>query len=165
MSFAQDGRNDYRRFECTAGTSDKFWEIRAIDRVQFVYYGRRGTAGQPFTKEHSDPATCQRGIAKLIKSKLAKGYVETVVRGSTMTGAKKPEPRVIAAEKAKLIEEAKTREDRSEIARRAWETRRKNAKAAELIAAAKSKVAKNPIKPKKREPKNWKFKRRMPRLG
>jgi predicted DNA-binding WGR domain protein len=65
-----------RYFEFTAGTSQKFWEISVDGPEHTVRFGRIGAAGQSKTKTFSDAAAAARDAARLVKEKLAKGYVE-----------------------------------------------------------------------------------------
>jgi len=67
-----------RYFEFVGGTSVKFWEIRTNGSAVTVRYGRIGTDGQTQTKTLADPQAALRHAEKLIASKLAKGYRETV---------------------------------------------------------------------------------------
>jgi len=68
--------NATRRFECTEGSSDKFWEIEMNGNDVTVRYGRRGTSGQTNTKTFPNDAAAQKHAAKLIEEKTGKGYVE-----------------------------------------------------------------------------------------
>ena len=65
-----------RRFESTADGSDKFWEISVSQNEVTVRYGRRGTNGQTQTKSFPSNQTANLEQEKLIRSKVAKGYVE-----------------------------------------------------------------------------------------
>jgi predicted DNA-binding WGR domain protein len=67
-----------RRFECVAGSANKFWEVR-VDGVRVhVRFGRRGTNGQSETKTMDTPAAAQRYMNTKINEKRRKGYVEIV---------------------------------------------------------------------------------------
>jgi predicted DNA-binding WGR domain protein len=65
-----------RRFELVEGSSSKFWEVDRVDAAVTVRYGRIGTAGTAQTKTHADAATAARDAERLVREKLAKGYVE-----------------------------------------------------------------------------------------
>ena len=74
-----------RTFTYSDAKSHKFWNIDLQGEKLTVTYGRIGTAGQTQTKEFADAAKAQKEHDKLVKEKLAKGYVET-------TAAAKPKP-------------------------------------------------------------------------
>ena len=65
-----------RRFEFVGGTSAKFWEIDQSGLEVTVRFGRLGTDGQTQSKDLGSEAEAADHIAKLIKEKLAKGYIE-----------------------------------------------------------------------------------------
>ena len=65
-----------RRFEYTAGTSFKFWEISTSGHDITVRYGRIGTSGQSQTKACISEAAAEQQAHKQIAAKLAKGYRE-----------------------------------------------------------------------------------------
>lgn len=65
-----------RRFELVGGSSRKFWEVAVDGCAVVVRFGRIGTAGQTQQKLFSDPATAKRTAERLVREKLAKGYVE-----------------------------------------------------------------------------------------
>ena len=81
-----------RRFEYVDATSSKFWEIEAVDAAVTVRYGRIGTAGTAQTKTHADAAKAMAEAAKLVREKLAKGYVEQGVAGGTTIAPPVPKP-------------------------------------------------------------------------
>jgi uncharacterized protein (TIGR02996 family) len=66
-----------RTFEFRDGKSNKFWNIELQGTAFTVTFGRIGAAGQTQKKEFADAAKAQREHDKLVKEKLAKGYVET----------------------------------------------------------------------------------------
>jgi predicted DNA-binding WGR domain protein len=70
-----------RYFEFRSGISQKFWEISVNDQEHTVRFGRIGTGGQTKTKAFSDADAAARDVARLVKEKLAKGYVEKVTAG------------------------------------------------------------------------------------
>lgn len=65
-----------RHFEFIAGTSSKFWEITVRGKEVLVRFGRIGTEGQATTKTFVDEASAAKHAEKVIREKLAKGYVE-----------------------------------------------------------------------------------------
>jgi predicted DNA-binding WGR domain protein len=65
-----------RRFEFSAGGSDKFWEITLEGNCFSVRYGRMGTDGQRQTKTFDTEQKAQKEHDKLIAEKIQKGYVE-----------------------------------------------------------------------------------------
>jgi predicted DNA-binding WGR domain protein/cell wall assembly regulator SMI1 len=65
------------RLTCTEGGSNKFWEGTVDGDTLTVRFGKLGTAGQTQTKKFDDAAEAEKELAKLIKQKLAKGYIET----------------------------------------------------------------------------------------
>jgi predicted DNA-binding WGR domain protein len=71
-----------RRFEFSAGGSDKFWEITLEGNCFSVRYGRMGTEGQRQTKTFDNEQKAQKEHDKLIAEKLQKGYVEASTAGS-----------------------------------------------------------------------------------
>ena len=69
-----------RYFEFVGGSSSKFWEITVSGNEVTVRFGRIGTDGQTQVKELADAAAAAKHAEKLIASKTAKGYLETVAR-------------------------------------------------------------------------------------
>jgi predicted DNA-binding WGR domain protein len=65
-----------RRFEFIGGSSRKFWEVAVAGSAVTVRFGRIGTAGQTQQKLFADEATAARAAQRLVREKLAKGYVE-----------------------------------------------------------------------------------------
>lgn len=63
------------RFEFVGGGSSKFWEISHRGAEVIVRFGRIGTSGQTQTKNLGSETAAAFHVAKLIKEKLAKGYV------------------------------------------------------------------------------------------
>lgn len=70
----------YRRFEFIEGRSAKFYEVCVNGCEVTACYGRIGADGQTLTKSIPDHAKAQQHADKLVSQKLAKGYVECVVR-------------------------------------------------------------------------------------
>jgi predicted DNA-binding WGR domain protein len=73
-----------RRFEFVGGTSAKFWEIDQAASEVTVCFGRLGTDGQTQTKDLASETAAADHVAKLIKEKLGKGYIE--VTGTETAG-------------------------------------------------------------------------------
>jgi predicted DNA-binding WGR domain protein len=65
-----------RYFECNEGGTEKFWEITVDGDEHTVRFGRIGSAGQSRSKSFSDDAAAVRDAERLIREKLANGYVE-----------------------------------------------------------------------------------------
>jgi predicted DNA-binding WGR domain protein/multidrug efflux pump subunit AcrA (membrane-fusion protein) len=65
-----------RRFECTDGDSNKFWEITLAGAQHTVRFGRIGAKGQAVTKTFEDAAAARRDCERLIRNKQARGYRE-----------------------------------------------------------------------------------------
>ncbi len=92
-----------RRFEYSDEKSHKFWEISHDATSVTTRWGRIGTNGQSKTKDVADPAAL---VAKQIKSKTKKGYVEV---GASAAAAPKPAPAKAAAAPAKAKPKAKAK--------------------------------------------------------
>jgi predicted DNA-binding WGR domain protein len=67
--------------------SSKFWNIELSGNTYTVTYGRIGTDGQILSKSFVDDATAKKGMDKLIKEKLGKGYVDAAGSGASASGA------------------------------------------------------------------------------
>ena len=65
-----------REFRLKDAKSDKFWAIEVEGAAHTVHFGRVGTNGQRKTKEFDDAAAAAASAAKLIASKVKKGYAE-----------------------------------------------------------------------------------------
>jgi predicted DNA-binding WGR domain protein len=65
-----------RRFELVEDGSSKFWEVTSEGRTFQVSWGKIGTAGQSQIKSFDDEAKAAIALAKLVKEKVGKGYVE-----------------------------------------------------------------------------------------
>jgi predicted DNA-binding WGR domain protein len=65
-----------RRFTYQAGSSNKFWEIHAEGPALTVRFGKIGSKGQVSTKPCKDAGAAQAELAKLVRAKLGKGYLE-----------------------------------------------------------------------------------------
>jgi uncharacterized protein (TIGR02996 family) len=66
-----------RTFTFVEGGSNKFWNVELAGTRVTVTFGRAGTKGQTQVKEFADAAAARKAHDKLVKEKLAKGYVET----------------------------------------------------------------------------------------
>jgi uncharacterized protein (TIGR02996 family) len=76
-----------RSFEFRDGKSNKFWTIDLQGNAFTVTFGRIGSAGQTQTKELADDAAARKEHDKLVKEKLAKGYVETTAGAAAAGGS------------------------------------------------------------------------------
>lgn len=65
-----------RRFEYVDGRSFKFWEVAVTGIRVTVAFGRIGAAGQTQVKTFHSDDEAARHAAKLIASKVKKGYAE-----------------------------------------------------------------------------------------
>ena len=65
-----------RRFEFSSGSSNKFWAIDLAGGSFDVRWGRVGTDGQRQTKRFASAQRAKTEAEKLVRQKLAKGYVE-----------------------------------------------------------------------------------------
>ena len=64
--------------EFVGGSSAKFWEIGVSGNDVTVRFGRIGTQGQTQVKTLPDADAAAKHAEKLLASKTAKGYAETV---------------------------------------------------------------------------------------
>ncbi len=78
-----------RRFELRDDASAKFWEVSHEGSVVTTRWGRLGSDGTRTLKDLGTPAKAAAEIAKQIRSKTAKGYVEV---GDAAAGAPAPAP-------------------------------------------------------------------------
>jgi uncharacterized protein (TIGR02996 family) len=78
-----------RQFTCTAGKSNKFWNIELKGKAFTVTWGRVGAAGQSQAKTFKDEAAARKEHDKLVGEKLAKGYVEAAPAPAAAAG---PQP-------------------------------------------------------------------------
>jgi predicted DNA-binding WGR domain protein len=65
-----------RIFHCSEGTAHKFWSVAVDGCTQTVAWGRIGTAGQEQTKTFATAEEAAAETAKLVASKIKKGYTE-----------------------------------------------------------------------------------------
>lgn len=88
-----------RTFSFVEGPSDKFWHIDVNGASITVNYGRAGTKGQTKTTEYSSSDKAETEAAKLIASKVKKGYTEGVTGGQSIPAAPatKPTPPALAS--------------------------------------------------------------------
>ncbi len=70
-----------RTFHYRDGKSDKFWSIELQGAAHTVRFGRTGTQGQKQTKQFASAVAAQKSHDRLIREKLAKGYVEETAGG------------------------------------------------------------------------------------
>lgn len=63
--------------------SDKFWIITLENNQHTVQYGRAGTQGQQQTKEFPTAEKARQSYEKLIREKIAKGYVKEQTQPQT----------------------------------------------------------------------------------
>lgn len=66
-----------RRFECTTGRSNKYWEVWTEENAAITHWGRISTAGQFQRKEFSSAFFANKYYMDMIQEKLKKGYVES----------------------------------------------------------------------------------------
>jgi predicted DNA-binding WGR domain protein len=66
-----------RRFTCTEGTSNKFWDVTVGGSRVVARWGRIGSEGQSQDKVFAGPSEAKRFVEKTVAQKLAKGYKET----------------------------------------------------------------------------------------
>ena len=63
-----------RRLRCTAGSSDKFYDIILEGSTYTVNYGRWGSSGAFMSKEFRTVTEARQAYDRVIRSKLQKGY-------------------------------------------------------------------------------------------
>jgi predicted DNA-binding WGR domain protein len=56
--------------------AEKFWEVTQDGSTVTVRFGKLGTDGQTKVKDLGSPAEAEAEVAKLIKEKTKKGYIE-----------------------------------------------------------------------------------------
>jgi predicted DNA-binding WGR domain protein len=64
------------RLEYVYGSSAKFYEVSVLGNEVTICFGRIGTAGQRQSKSFGDALLAAKHADKLVKQKLAKGYVQ-----------------------------------------------------------------------------------------
>lgn len=89
-----------RRFELIDGTSRKFWQVRSHGPEITVTFGRIGTEGQSKTKSLASMDAAEAEVARLIREKTAKGYVEVGLQAvipapAIETQAPQPQPQCV----------------------------------------------------------------------
>jgi len=84
------------RMTCTEGGSNKFWEGTVNGDTITVQFGKIGTAGQSKTTKFAGAAEAEKELAKLIKQKLAKGYVETTSAAAASAGDSSDQSKLVA---------------------------------------------------------------------
>jgi predicted DNA-binding WGR domain protein len=85
-----------RRFELVDDSSSKFWEISQNDRSYTVCFGKIGTKGQSKTKQLEGPEVVSAEVAKLVKEKKGKGYVESSVKEQSANAPLNPKEGTIS---------------------------------------------------------------------
>lgn len=69
-----------RRFECTEGTANKFWEIEIVGNTYHTRWGGiDGGTPQTQVKAWRNDFECQDKASSVVKSKMRKGYREVKV--------------------------------------------------------------------------------------
>jgi predicted DNA-binding WGR domain protein len=63
-----------KRFECKAGTANKFWTVSVAGNAATYTWGKIGTEGQRKTKTFATPAAATAEVKSLIAEKTKKGY-------------------------------------------------------------------------------------------
>jgi predicted DNA-binding WGR domain protein/cell wall assembly regulator SMI1 len=82
---------------CSEGGSNKFWEGTVDGDAITVRFGKIGSDGQTKTTKFASAAEAGKELAKLIKQKLAKGYVEAASAAPTSAAAALPDRNKLAA--------------------------------------------------------------------
>lgn len=129
-----------REFHYTRGTSNKFWRVWRAGTQHVVQFGRIGTAGQRRSKDHGSVREANSAISRLIRQKENKGYYEIEIDDG---------PGSYEIDVDDSQEEEYERMRRSATAKKAWETRRANAKKAKA----------------KKEPSGFLKPRRVPKVN
>ena len=65
-----------KKLKLIDGTSDKFWQIEAVNNSFTVTYGRNRTNGVSQTKTFNSDAQCLKEAEKILAEKIKKGYSE-----------------------------------------------------------------------------------------
>ena len=76
-----------RRFEMIEGSSSKFWMVDVKGPLVTVTFGKIGTDGQTKDRTHPSPEAAKKDAEKLVREKLAKGYVELGAKGPAKSAA------------------------------------------------------------------------------
>lgn len=116
-----------RRFELVEDGSSKFWEVTSEGRSFQVSWGKIGTAGQSQIKSFDDEAKAAVALAKLVKEKVGKGYVEqspgeSADRPSDAMNASKDEVATTGAAAAPEDEAAETSTPKAAKVKKSKET-------------------------------------------
>ncbi len=88
------------RLECKDGAHYKFWEAEVKGAALHVHFGRIGTAGQSRVKKLKTPAAAQAELEKVMREKLAHGYVKKSGGASAGSASKKEPSKQKPAKKA-----------------------------------------------------------------
>jgi predicted DNA-binding WGR domain protein len=97
-----------RRFELVDDKSAKFWEITQQGAEYTVCFGKIGTKGQAKTKTLASQDAAISEVAKLIKEKTGKGYVEVGAGSSPDI-----EVEIITPSNEKVVSSTKTKDTKS----------------------------------------------------
>ncbi|MBL5861192.1 DUF4132 domain-containing protein [Serratia fonticola] len=103
-----------RHFEFKDDKSNKFWQIEQSDTDLNLRWGKIGSQGQSQTKSFDNEARAMAAMAKLVKEKTGKGYVEIGVDENATIGATPLKPKTktvktVAKDNAELIDDTPTR--------------------------------------------------------
>lgn len=90
------------RLECKDGAHFKFWEAEVKGRSLHVHFGRIGTDGQSREKKLATPDAAQAELEKVMRDKLAHGYVKTS-GGKKAPARKGPAKKPVSASEPLLL--------------------------------------------------------------
>lgn len=127
-----------RRFELVESGASKFWEVTSAGSSFDVAWGKIGTSGQSQTKSFDNDALAAQALAKLVKEKVGKGYVEVSAGHAPAESATGEAPLAAALreEPGPTVEPA-TRQDPARVATRE--------EPPQTTKGAKTKTAKEPV--------------------
>jgi predicted DNA-binding WGR domain protein len=97
--------SDWKCYENTTGSHNKFWDIKRDGKEHTVTFGRIGTSGQTRYKSFDSERGCKSSVTRLINGKIKKGYVAVTKTKATGTV---PLPKVA---KTVLLKESKEAEE------------------------------------------------------
>ncbi len=92
-----------RHFEFTDTQSSKFWRIEQDGHTLTLNWGRIGSAGQSQIKEFASAEQTAAEMAKLVKGKLGKGYVEVLPTGNETAATPAPKAETKAEPSAETL--------------------------------------------------------------
>ena len=84
------------RIECKDGAHYRFWEAEVKGSSLCVHFGRIGTDGQSREKKLKSPAAALAELEKVMRDKLAHGYVKK-------SGTKEPKKKAVSASEPLLV--------------------------------------------------------------